>query len=59
MTNAFIVLQTNTLALGENALCAIAQNAFFFLYYNDDRFSVGDERIESVRSNFHPTQLHM
>ena len=33
MTNAFIVLQTNTLAQGEkNVLCAIAQNALFLLY---------------------------
>ena len=32
------------------------QNAFFLLYYSNQRFSAGEERIESARSNFHPTQ---
>ena len=50
MTNAFIVLQTNTLAGRKNAFCAtcIAQNAFFLQYYCDERFSTGDERVESA-----------
>ena len=39
MVNAFIVLQMNTLEQEKNAFCAIAQNAFFLLYYSDDRFS--------------------
>ena len=26
----------------KNAFCAIAQKAFFLLYYSDDRFSAGD-----------------
>ena len=63
MTKAFIVLQTNTLVGGKNAFCAIVQslvqNAFFFLYDSAKHFSAGDKHIESARSNFHPTQLHM
>ena len=43
----------------KNAFSAIAQKAFFLLYYSDERFSAGDENAESERSNFHPTQLHM
>ena len=31
----------------------------YFLYYSDERFSAGDELIESAGSNFCPTQLHM
>ena len=55
----FIVLQTNTLVWGEKMFCTIAQNVFFLLYYTDERFIAGDERVESGRSNFLPTQLHM
>ena len=40
-------------------MCIIAQNAFFLLYYSDDRFSTGDERVEQAHSNLGPTQLHM
>ena len=43
----------------KDAFCTIAQNAFFLLYYSDERFSAGDERVESTHSNFHPTQLHI
>ena len=32
----------------KNALCAIALNAFFLLYYRDERFSAGNERVESA-----------
>ena len=43
----------------KNAFRAIVQNAFFLLYYSDERLSDGDEHVESDRSNFRPTQLHM
>ena len=39
------MLQTNTLPRGKKSFCAIAQNALFLLYYSDERFSAGDERI--------------
>ena len=38
MMNAFTVLQTNIVMVRKNAFCAIAQNAFFLLYYSDERF---------------------
>ena len=38
---------------------SIAQNEFAFLYFSDERLSAGDERVESSRSNFHPTQPHV
>ena len=38
----------NTLVGRKNAFCAMAQNAFFLLYYRDERFSGGDERVQSA-----------
>ena len=59
MTNAFIVLQMNTLVQKKYAFYAIVQNIFFLLYYGDDHFSAGDEHVESAHSNFWPMPLHM
>ena len=54
MMKTFRVLQTNTLSREEKMFCASAQNARFLLYHSDECFSAGDERVETVRSNFHP-----
>ena len=60
MMNALIVLADEHFTAGrKNVFSAIAPNSFFCLYFSDERFSAGDKRIESARSNFHPTQLHM
>ena len=56
MTNGFIVLQTTLWCGGK---CVLCYNVFFFLYYNDEGFSTGDDGIESTRLNFCATQLRM
>ena len=43
MTNAFILLEKNTLARGEKC---VFRYAFFLLYYSDERFRTGDKRVE-------------
>ena len=57
MVSAFIVLQTNTLARGEKK--RVLRESAFLLYYSDDSFGAGDDPVESARSNFHPTKLHI
>ena len=59
---------TNTAAaadehFGGEKKCVLryTQNALFLLYYTcrDERFSTEEERVESARWIFQPTQLHM
>ena len=33
--------------------------SFSYICYSYERFSAGDERVESARSNLRPTQLHI
>ena len=39
--------------------CAIAQNTFFLVYYSDERFSAGDERVESAFKLLPNTATHV
>ena len=57
---AFTVLLADTGAGRKNAFCSIAQNAFFLLYYSDERLSAGDEDVESARFKLPPnTATHV
>ena len=45
---------------GVGRKCVLRNRAkhILLVYYGDDRFIAGDERVESAPSNFQPTQLH-
>ena len=45
----------NTFARGEKCIVHYCTKCIFLVYYSDEHFSAGDERVGSKRSNFPPT----